>query len=159
MIYQLTITANPEKFDKIQQDWLCQLAGRSQMAPRIFFILPAWLCIINGMSKMTLPMCSNFSHLFLTVQVVWTNSNHPHIFRRVCSISQPCIGTHTQVCMHNFYMRGACVLISRRGQQLLATPCYISAQCQFLFIFSHHHICQFEVCYQTQSIKYIVLFF
>ena len=36
----------------------------------IFFIHSAWLCIINGMSKMTLPMCFNFSHLFLTVQVV-----------------------------------------------------------------------------------------
>ena len=41
------------------------------MAPRIFFILSAWLCISNEMSKMTLPMCSNFSHLFLTVWVVW----------------------------------------------------------------------------------------
>ena len=29
--------------------------------------MKAWLCIITGLSKMTLPMCSNFSHLFLTV--------------------------------------------------------------------------------------------
>ena len=43
----------------------------ASMAPRIFFILSAWLCIINGMSKKPLPICSNFFHLFLTVWVVW----------------------------------------------------------------------------------------
>ena len=47
-----------------QQCTLPRLSGR---APRIFFILSAWLCIKNGTSKMTLPICSNFSHLFLTI--------------------------------------------------------------------------------------------
>ena len=46
------------------------------MAPRIFFILSAWLCIINRMSKMASPMCSNFSHLFLMVYVVWQSKMH-----------------------------------------------------------------------------------
>ena len=41
----------------------------------IVSILSAWPCIINGMSKMALPMCSNFSHLFLTVQVVCVAKN------------------------------------------------------------------------------------
>ena len=30
------------------------------------FILSAWLCITNGMTKMALPICSHFSHIFLT---------------------------------------------------------------------------------------------
>ena len=46
---------------------LCQLAG-SQDFLHTFSMA---LYIINGMSKMASPpMCSNFSHLFLTVQVV-----------------------------------------------------------------------------------------
>ena len=36
----------------------------------------AWLCIINRMSKMIWPMCSNFYHLFLTVQVVCCGSTN-----------------------------------------------------------------------------------
>ena len=41
------------------------------MARRIFFIvLSAWLCVINGMSKMASPLCSNFSHWFLTIYVL-----------------------------------------------------------------------------------------
>ena len=41
--------------------WIgCVLKGSQD-----FFHISAWLCIINGMSKMTLPtMCSNFSHFF-----------------------------------------------------------------------------------------------
>ena len=35
-------------------------------APRIFFILSAWLCTINGMSKMSLLLCSSFSHLHIS---------------------------------------------------------------------------------------------
>ena len=41
------------------------------MAIRIFFILSAWLFIIIGMSKMALPMCSNFSHILLIGGVDW----------------------------------------------------------------------------------------
>ena len=52
----------------------------SIMAPTIFFILPAWLCIINGVSKLALPLPSNFSCLFLTVQVVCLVARHEYIF-------------------------------------------------------------------------------
>ena len=46
---------------EIGLDWLCQLAGRAIRAPRIFFILSAWLCIINGMSKTTAYVLQFFS--------------------------------------------------------------------------------------------------
>ena len=46
------------------------LCVRSPWAPTIFFILSAWLCIINWVSKLASPLPSNFLCLFLAVQVV-----------------------------------------------------------------------------------------
>ena len=47
-------------------------------------LLSAWLCIINGMSKMASLMRPNFSYLFLTVQVV---THHQLTYRSFQNIS------------------------------------------------------------------------
>ena len=51
-IYQLTSTGNPAI--------ICEIGLGSQD----LFILSAWVCTINGMSKMASPLCSNFFSLF-----------------------------------------------------------------------------------------------